>query len=172
MGFKHRGCVMRFRPIALLGMLLLAASSAAAEDIRFPATGMPAFTMHTPDSWTSQKDGEGNVLLTSSDHTIVVVLTLVAYSGPFDVLAAEALKVAKATPVGAAEPAAIDGLKGSAYHASMTNPGGVKLNLKLIAVQVDAVHTFTCTLISALPDGDSLLSPGNDVIASMKLVGR
>lgn len=161
---------MRLRILALLSVLLFAASPALAADVRYPEKGVPAVAFKLPDGWSKQYDDDHNLLMASSNHSVVVVLSLVEYSGSLDYLATEALKVAKADPPTDKKAMRVAGLNGYAWRSHASAADGTKLNLRLMEVKIDPTHTFTCTLISALNADAPGLAPANHMIDGMKAV--
>jgi len=155
----------------LLGALALGLSSAAAEDVRFPATFKPALMVHVPKGWTADKLNVGlseNLMIDSADHTMELVISLSPTLGSPDVLAE---KLLKATPRGKTK-AKLAGLDGFVYRGTATNPDGLKLNLKLFIAPVDLKEAYTCTLITAYDLEATELAPANAIVAGIKLLPK
>lgn len=155
----------------LAGTLVLAASPAVAEDVRFPAAFKPALMLHTPKGWASQKMDVGlseNLMIDSPDHTMELVVSLSPTLGSPDALAA---KLLKAKPQGKAKTK-FAGLDAFVYRGTATNPDGLKLNLKLVVAPIDPQEAYSCMLITAYPENDKALAPANALIAGVTLIKK
>jgi hypothetical protein len=138
---------MRTMLALTFGMLLLA-SPASAESVRFPETGDPAFVIQTPDSWTSKPDGAGNMLLVAGDKSASYALTIGSYSGTLDDLAVGAMKVAGASAPQLMGPVTISGFHGYMYDSDMKNDAGTHINVHLVVVKLDATHRASVTRLT------------------------
>jgi hypothetical protein len=155
----------------LLVLFALGASTAAAEDIRFPKTFKPALIIHTPKGWTKTNLDTAlaeNMEIESPDQTMIITVGLPPTLGSTDKIAAKILQ-------GTAKDktkAKLAGLDAFVYRGETTNPDGLKLHLKLFVAPIDPQEAFTVTLITAMDDNDPRLAPANAVIAGMKLLPK
>ena len=131
-----------------VAVVLFASAAANAETVRFPETGAPAVAVTTPDGWTHQPDGDGNMLLISDNKTASYAITVSAYDGTLDELANGAMKSAGANPPQIMGPTAISGFRGYMYDTDMVNPSGVHVNVHMVAVKIDAGHIASITLLT------------------------
>src|ERR1700741_2415170 len=166
-----RNALLSCTRFAAAALLALAASHAAAEDIRYPSDFKPALMIHTPKGWTSERTkvllGE-QLGLQSPDSTMVFSISLTPTLGSVDTIAA---KILQGKPTSKA-PAKFAGLNAFVYRGQTTNPDGLKLHLKLIVAPVDPQEAYACTLITARDDNDPDLKPANDIIANIKLLPK
>ncbi len=140
---------MRMRlPFSVVAASVLLGMSARAEDVRFPETGSPALVVHTPDGWTHQPDGDGNMLLIAGNHTASFALTVGSYVGTLDDLAAATMRTAQANPPQNMGPTQISGYRGYMYDTNMVNPSGIHVNVHMVVVKTDASHMASITLLS------------------------
>ena len=121
---------------------------ATAEVVRFPESGYPAFVITTPDGWTHQPDGDGNMLLLASDHSASYALSIVPYAGALDDLAVDAMKVAQANPPQQMGPTSLSGFHGNMYDSDVTNASHIHVNVHLVAIKVDAGTVASITRIT------------------------
>jgi hypothetical protein len=156
---------MRVMLSAAIGILLFA-GAAAAETVRFPETGDPAFVIQTPDGWTHMPDGNGNMLLVAGDKSASYALTIGTYSGTLDDLAADSMKVAGANPPQQMGPTAISGFRGNMYDSDMSNDKGTHINVHLVIVKLDASRMASITRLTI--DGISAddYAAANSVLAN------
>ncbi|HUO89543.1 MAG TPA: hypothetical protein VMU08_10240 [Rhizomicrobium sp.] len=133
-----------------------AGANARAEVVRFPETGYPAFVVTTPDGWTHQPDGDGNMLLVAGDRSASYALTISHYVGTLDALAVEAMKVAKANPPQQMGPTSISGWYGYMYDSDMTNPSGIHVYVHMVALKIggDSIGSITRLTIDGIAPGD------------------
>ncbi|MBV9990444.1 MAG: hypothetical protein JOZ72_04050 [Alphaproteobacteria bacterium] len=112
------------RASSILALLLLAAP-AGADEMRYPATGAPAVTLKVPDGW-SAKEADGKFVATSADGATTVTVSIVAYAGSMDALAAESLKDAPTAPPALGDRHAITlaDLNGYWWELHPTGPEG------------------------------------------------
>jgi hypothetical protein len=132
----------------ILAATMVLAAGAQAETVRFPETGAPAFVVVTPDGWTHQPDGDGNMLLIAGNHTASYALTVGDYQGTLDDLAKGAMKSAGANVPQNMGPTQISGFRGYMYDTNMVNPTGVHVNVHMVAVKTDDTHMASITLLS------------------------
>ncbi|HEX4860071.1 MAG TPA: hypothetical protein VFV07_02465 [Rhizomicrobium sp.] len=158
----------RFSAAALLA---LAASHAAAEDIRYPSDFKPALMIHAPKGWTSERTKallSENLSLQSPDGTMVFSISLTPTLGSVDTIAA---KILHGKPTSKAQ-AKFAGLNAFVYRGQATNPDGLKLHLKLIVAPIDPQEAYACTLITARDDNDPDLKQAGDIVAGIKLLSK
>jgi len=144
---------MRVHFLAALGAAALFSLSARAEVVRFPETGSPAFVITTPDGWTHQPDGNGNMLLIASNKQVGYSLTMSHFDGSLDNLAAEVMKALDGPPPQQMGPTSISGYRGYMYDSSVVFPSGAHRNLHMVIVKTDSTHFASLTLIT--PDSIS-----------------
>ena len=162
---------MRMHFLAALGAAVLFSVSARAEVIRFPETGSPAFVITTPDGWTHEPDGDGNMLLIAGNKTASYALTIGSYDGTLDDLATGAMKTAGAQPPQQMGPTSISGYRGYMYDSSMVNPAGVHVNVHMVAVKTDAAHMATITMLTVDGIGGDDYQGAQSVLANTTIVG-
>jgi hypothetical protein len=151
----------------------LATVCANAETVRLPETGDPAFVADLPVGWTHKVDDSGNLILMSPDHTSGMSLSVAAYPGSLDELAAEAMKVAGAAdPPQNRGPTQISGYRGYIYDTGQTNPAGVRTNVHMVVVKLDAGHIASATLITAASDNAVQYAAGKQVFDALTLTRK
>ncbi|HEY2070105.1 MAG TPA: hypothetical protein VGG48_11165 [Rhizomicrobium sp.] len=158
------------RQIVLALMALCFAASAQARDMRFPDTGFPAVTYTIPDDWTATPDGDGNMILVSSDHTSAISVTVTAGGGGLDDMATQAMAVAKAAPPRKGEPISISGADGFVYYSTMSNSSGMAITVKMMAVKPDANHFVTFSLLNPTSATADQIAAGSAVMSSFQVV--
>jgi hypothetical protein len=126
---------------------LLAPLSAPARDVRFPATGIPAYSFILPDDWVSKADDAGNLIMFNPKRSACVVILVEKSTENLDTVVEDAFTVAKATATGRVEPADISGCKGRTYYATILNPKGVKLDLEMTVVRVNETYIASASVI-------------------------
>src|ERR1700761_37942 len=95
---------MRSRLLSLsICCLALAATHAAAEPLRFPGAGLPAFSAMKPDDWTARQNSATNLLLASPKHNVFVALTMTGVPGTPDEMAAKTFEQVHAQPAKAGQ---------------------------------------------------------------------
>jgi len=122
-----------------------AAQPAVAKDVRFPATGNPAFSLRIPDDWTTEEGDDDSLLVASGDHSMAFTLMLETGDKPWDddaldEIATVALKVAKAAPPKRKDAVAISGFPGFSYPSATTNDAGDVVRLTVYIIQIDKTH--------------------------------
>lgn len=138
----------KIQPVFLvLAVLLLLPPPVVARDVRFPENSLPAFTFFLPDDWSTQPDGEGNLIMASAKRAASMVVIVAESADELDDIAVEAFGVAKADPSSRREPAEISGCKGFTYFTTITNPKGVRLNLETTIVRVSEKHIAAASLL-------------------------
>ena len=160
--------------MAALWIGLFAVQAAFAGDVRFPATGDPAFSFRMPDDWTAEEDDLNSLLLVSGDHSTSFSLLLDTSDEPLDdaildEIARVALKVAKADPAKSKKPASISGFPGFSYTTTTTNKAGVLIRLTLILVRIDATHLASCTMIEAANNSPAQRKSADAVLRNMTI---
>ncbi len=162
---------MKLRVAAACAVFLLASASARAESIRFPETGTPAFVITTPDGWTHQPDGDGNMLLISGNKTSSYALTIGSYDGTLDDLATGAMKTAGAKPPQTMGPTSISGFRGYMYDSDMVNPSGVHVNVHMVAVKTDTAHMASITMLTVDGIGGDDYAAAQSVLTNTTIDG-
>lgn len=160
---------LRVTMFVILCCFVVGVPSAYAGDVRFPQQGYPAISFHIPDDWTTRIDDDGNMIVTAADHSTALSLTLAEYDDSLDTLAAEALKVAKGSPPQQPQATSISGLSGYVYRSAMVSDSGITLNLKLVAIRVDAKHVATCTLITNVDISQTDMAAAETVLDSLSI---
>ncbi|HJW39613.1 MAG TPA: hypothetical protein VJ476_00120 [Rhizomicrobium sp.] len=162
---------MKMHFLAALGAAVFFSMPVRAEQVRFPQTGAPAFVITTPDGWTHQPDGDGNMLLISGNKTASYALTIGSYSGNLDDLATGAMKAAGANAPQQMGPTIISGFRGYEYDSSMVNPSGVHVNVHMVAVKTDAGHMASVTMLTVDGIASEDYQAAQSVLANTSIVG-
>jgi hypothetical protein len=145
---------MRRTTVALIFILgCLLAGPAQAEQIRFPKTGPNAFLINLPAGWIAKEDQYNGIQLLPPDHRTSVYLSMVldkGYEGkPLEDLALAIGKPSNITSFSKHEPAAISGLKGTAFYGQMKNDKGTLLDVKMVIIPLGPSLWATETLLSS-----------------------
>ncbi len=163
---------MRLPAAAFLAAAFFTLSPARAEVVRFPETGAPAFFIATPDGWTHQPDGDGNMLLVAGNKTASYALTISDYSGTLDDLAAGAMKTAGANPPQQMGPIAISGFRGYMYDSDMSNDQGTRINVHLVVLKLDASHMASITRLTIDGIGGEDYAAAQSVLENTSLIAK
>jgi hypothetical protein len=128
----------------LLGVGLAAGSVPShAQTVRLPKTGDPAFLMDVPTGWTYSYDTSGNLQFMPSDHSAVLLLSMIAdervATTTLEAVAANIFQTAGAAPYTREEPGTVVGHTGEAFYGTLTEPQ-VVLQLKVILANLDSTH--------------------------------
>jgi hypothetical protein len=129
---------------------ILAAGSAQAREVRYPASGTPAFVFQVPDDWNTRLDSSNNMIVGTADHSGGFSFSLIEYSESIETAAPIILKSAGAVGVTKLGPAHIGPCKGFDYFGTITNSTGAQISVHLVIVRVDSTHVATATLIGVL----------------------
>lgn len=155
-------------------MVLFAIQAAVAKDMRFPATGNPAFSFRMPDDWTTEEGDDDSLLVASGDHSMAFTLMLETSDEPFnddilDEIATVAFKVAKAAPPKRKEAASIAGFPGFSYASAATNDAGAIVRLTLYLVRIDKTHLAVCNRIEAADNSPTQRKIADTVLRGMTI---
>jgi len=134
--------------VALGALVLLMGIPAQAATLRLPASGNPAAVVDMPDDWSSQPTTADSLLLLDGSHTASLAITIDAYAGTLDQLAAQTMKEVGASPPRNSGSTAVSGYRGYIYDSEMTNDSGVHINVHMIAVKLDDAHFASMTLMT------------------------
>ena len=168
---------IRLRALSILVGLcavLFTAQAAVAKDVRFPATGNPAFSFRMPDDWTTEEGDDDSLLVASGDHSMAFTLLIETSNDPFDddildEIATVALKVAKAAPPKRKEAASISGFPGFSYPSATTNDAGAVVRLTLYLIRIDKTHLALFSRIEAADNSPAQQKIAEAVLRSMTI---
>lgn len=154
--------------------VLFTAQAAAAREVRFPATGNPAFSFRMPDDWTTDEGDDDSLVVTSADRIMAFTVMLETSTDPFDddvldEIAKVALKVAKAAPPKRKEAASISGFQGFSYASATTNDAGAVVRLTLYLIRIDKTHLAICSRLEAADNSPAQRKVADEVLRSMKI---
>jgi hypothetical protein len=161
--------------IRVLGFIALLAGTFAipadAADLRYPQSGVPAFTLHLPAGWTQQIDETGSEVITASDRSALLQLSFAAFSGDLDQRAKNVMTggaAATQTPHGM--PATFAGQTAQVYQSGVYDAAGAHKNVRLYLVRLDPDHV-ACALVVTIDDiTDAQKATLRDVIRGTALV--
>ncbi|MDE2134602.1 MAG: hypothetical protein KGJ49_08380 [Alphaproteobacteria bacterium] len=159
---------LRVRMFVILCCFAVGVPSAYAGDVRFPQQGYPAISFHIPDGWTARVS-EGNMIVHSADGSSNFSFSIVEFDGSLDELALAAMQMVKAAPP-RRYATSVSGFGGYAYYSTMTGDAGAPLNVKMIAVKVDAKHVATGTLITDAHISKTNMATAETVLDGMSVV--
>lgn len=134
--------------ILIAVLLMCSATPALAGQIRYPETGSPAITAEVPDSWRKETRDDGYLHISTIDHTMEVLFSIIPYTGTLDEAAMAATKANHATTPGRGDAVSISGRDGYIYYSLMADDNGKILNLKMIVLRLDADDVGIFVLIS------------------------
>jgi hypothetical protein len=154
---------MRSLAAAIISAAALFSLSARAEVVRFPETGFPAFVITTPDGWTHQPDGDGNMLLIAGSKTASYALTVGSYSGSLD---------DRANAPQSMGPAKISGYRGYTYDSDMVNSSGVRVNVHMVAVKIGTNDMASITMLSVEGIAGDDYQAAQSVLRNTSLVAK
>ena len=168
---------IRLRALSILVGLcavLFTAQAAVAKDVRFPATGNPAFSFRMPDDWTTEEGDDDSLFVASGDRIMAFTLMLETSTDPFDddvldEIATVALKVAKAAPAKRKEAASISGFPGFSYASATTNDAGAVVRLTLYLIRIDKRHLAVCSRLEAADKSPAQRKVADEVLRSMTI---
>ena len=125
----------------------LFSASAQAENLRIPATGVPAATIVSPDEWAALVTDRNGILLYTADHSASLTVTIETERGALDAMAAKMMKKLGNTPPKSIGAITVSGFHGSMYDSSRA--GNVyPTKSRLILVRIDDAHVATALLIT------------------------
>jgi len=141
------------RSLALCALLLFA-TSASADDVRYPATGTPAVTFKVPDGWVA-KVMDGKMVVESADVSTVVTIFIEPWSGTPEALAAEALKGEEIAPITSDDRHGISILNtgGDWWKLSPTGPAGKSRPQIFVDVMLGDGKALTALMVSPDDEG-------------------
>lgn len=160
---------MHMRILIAAAALALIAVPALAKEIRFPEQGDPAITADVLDSWRTELRSDGNLHVSSIDHNLEVLFSIVPFEGTTDDAAAEAMKANAATAPGPGPEVEISGHKGRIYYSLMAGDNGHILNMKMVVVPLDAHTMGLFTIISDQKVNDLMLRAAQAIVDSVKI---
>ena len=168
---------IRLRRLSILAVLcaaLFATQAAVAKDVRFPATGNPAFSFRMPDDWTTEEGDDDSLFVASGDRIMAFTLMLETSTDPFDddvldEIATVALKVAKAAPAKGKQAASISGFPGFSYASAPTNDAGAVVRLTLYLIRIDKRHLAVCSRLEAADNSPAQRKVADEVLRSMTI---
>ena len=151
-----------------------AAQPAVAKDVRFPATGNPAFSLRIPDDWTTEEGDDDSLVVASGNHSMAFTLMLETGDAPWDddaldEIATVALKVAKAAPPKRKDAVAISGFPGFSYPSATTNDAGDVVRLTVYIIQIDKTHLALFNRIEVASNSPAQRKIAEAVLRSMKI---
>jgi hypothetical protein len=139
-------------PLLAVFGLLFSAHVADAANARLPASGEPAYAFETPAGWTLAYDQTGNLQITASDDSSVLVLSLLSDPAigklPVSDLAAQITKSSGASPYTRTTAGGIAGLRGTAFFSQVVTDKGDRIGLRLDLVKLDASHLASMVTIT------------------------
>ncbi len=159
---------LRVTMFVILCCFAVGVSSAYAGDVRFPQQGYPAISFRIPGDWTARIDADGNMIVHSADGSSNFSFSVVEFDGSLDELALATTQAVKATPP-RRDAASVSGVSGYVYYSTMTDDSGAPLNLKMIAVKLDAKHVATGTLITGPEISKPAMATAVTVLDSMSI---
>jgi hypothetical protein len=160
--------------LVALHAVLFAVQPAVAKDVRFPATGNPAFSLRIPDDWTTDEGDDDSLLVASGDRSMAFTLLLETSDKPWDddaldEIATVALRVAKASPPKRKEAASISGFPGFSYPSATTNDAGDVVRLTLYIIRIDKTHLALFNRIEAADNSPAQRKIADTVLRSMTI---
>jgi hypothetical protein len=127
--------------------------------------------MTTPDDWTHQPDGNGNMLLIAGDHSASYALSVGGYEGALDDLAAGAMKAAGAHPPQNMGPTQISGFRGYMYDSDMTNAAGLHINVHMVVIKIGEAHMASITMMTIDGVSASDYAAARGVLGNAAIIG-
>jgi hypothetical protein len=155
--------------ILIAALLICSAMPAVAGQIRYPESGNPAITAEVPDSWRRETRADGYLHISTIDHTLEVLFSIIPFTGTLDEAAMAATKANHATTPGRGDAVSISGREGYLYYSLMADDSGKILNLKMIVVQLDADNVGIFVLISPDKANALLMRASQAVLDSIRL---
>lgn len=160
---------MRARILIAAAALALIAAPAWAKQIRFPEQGDPAITADVLDSWRTELRKDGNLHVSSIDHNLEVLFSIVPFDGTLEEAAVAAMKANAATAPGPGPEVDISGHKGRIFYSLMAGDNGHILNMKMVVVRLDPQTMGLFTIISDQKVNDLMLRAAQAIVDSVKI---
>lgn len=160
----------------IAGVVLLGgafAMQAEAADLRYPQSGVPAFTLHLPAGWTQQVDESGAEVITASDRSALLQLSFAAFSGELDQRAKNVMTggaAATQTPHGM--PATFAGQTAQVYQSGVYDAAGAHKNIRLYLIRLDPDHVASALVVTIDDITDAQKAALRDVIRGTALVAH
>jgi hypothetical protein len=156
--------------------VLLGSATSHAQTLRIPKVGDPALSVNATAGWTSSYDQSGNLQLFSSDHSVMLQLSVSTGSfgagatlNTLNTAAADIFKSAGAQPYSKSEQSTLAGQMGMAYYGALNEPNMV-LNLKVILVELDSSHIISASTLASQSATAAQLAALNTLVGSVKLI--
>lgn len=161
--------------LVALYAILFVAQPAVAKEVRFPATGTPAFSLRVPNDWMTDEGDDDSLLVASSDHSMGFTLLLETTDEPvdddaLDEIATVALRVAKAAAPKRRDAASVSGFTGFSYPSATTNDAGDIVRLTLYILRIDKTHLALFGRIEAVGISPAQRKIADAVLRSMKII--
>ncbi len=160
---------MLARILIVAAALALMAAPASAKQIRFPKDGDPAITADVLSAWNVEVRDDGNLHISSADHNLEVLFSVVPFEGTLEEAATAAMKANHATAPGPGPAVEISGHKGRVFYSLMAGDNGHILNMKMVAVHLDAQTVGLFTIISDQKVNALMLRAAQAVVDSVKI---
>jgi len=155
------------RALILLS-LLLAAGAAGADEMRYPATGVPAVTFKVPDGW-SAKEADGKLQAASADGSATVTIAIVPFAGDMEELAEQALYAASADRPTDKRGVIVAGVDGYMFHSQQKGAGGAVRQVMFVDAQIAPGRSLT-GILSAVDDESPSRMAGLRLLDRLTLV--
>ncbi len=137
--------------------LLLASGTASADEMRYPATGVPAVTFKVPDGW-SAKEANGKLEAASADGSAFVTIAIVPYTGDMDELAELSLYAANADRPTDKRAVTVAGVDGYMFHSQQKGAGGAVRQVMFVDAQIAPGRSLTGILSAADEESPSRMA--------------
>ena len=151
---------------------LLFAGAARADDVRFPERASPAFVIALPQDWVASTDNDENMQVSSRAKNALLVLAIGPSAGSLDDFAAGMLQSAGADPATRKEAATLAGHPGTLYYSTMSNstdPGGLRIAIRLTLTRPDAATIASCALLIDASANDADIATAQAVENAMTI---
>ena len=151
---------------------LLFAGAAWADDVRFPERNTPAFVIPVPGDWVASTDNDDNMQVSSRAKNVLLVLSIGPSAGSLDDFAAGMLQSAGADPATRKEAATLAGHPGTLYYSTMSNstdPGGLRIAIRLTLTRPDAATIASCALLIDASANDADIATAQAVENAMTI---
>jgi hypothetical protein len=149
---------------------LAGTAHAQGKSVRHPETGSPYLSLTLPDSWSSQVDPSGNLIIFNVATTAGFSITVAQDSGTLDALAAGSMQVAKAMPPSFAGSAMLaPAAAGNLYYSAIETAAGPTLNLRMTLVRIDPTHIASVTMLTKRDAPPADLAEAERVQQSIKV---
>ncbi len=161
--------------LVALCAVLFAAQPAVAKEVRFPATGTPAFSLRIPDDWKTDEGDDYALILMSGDQSMGFTLLLETSDTPvdddtLDEIATVALRVARAAPPKRRNIASMSGFPGFSYPSATTNDAGDVVSMTMYIIRIDKTHLGLLTRIEAVDNSPARRKIAEGVLQSIKII--